>query len=120
MYLSLSPTVDDHKETKSLTLFTFALSMDVIKTLDAMPNGINVCHNLPHGERFDMDDCIRKFYVKQMGCLSPWESGPSLTNYPICQNISQHEGDFVKFYDYLSIKVFTRFFRIPENQEKYN
>ena len=96
MYLSLSPTVDDHKETKSLTTFTFALSLDVIKTLDTMQNGIKVCNNFPYRQLFDMDDCLRKFYVKQVGCLSPWESGPSLTTYPICQNISQHEGDFVK------------------------
>ena len=90
MFLSLPTTDSELGDPKSFTSFTYALSLEVIKMIDTS----ELCNNLPDGQLFDMDNCLRKFYVQQVGCLSPWEHRSSQTTYPLCQNSSQHEGIF--------------------------
>ena len=94
LWMDFSTTDWEPGKTKSITHFSIALSLQMVKRQVGVAS--NYCQNLPHDQPFDMDNCLGQFYAQRIGCLSPWETYTS-PEYPLCPNSSQHESTNFEF-----------------------
>ena len=76
---------------KHVSTTTLSLELDIVEYLNVEENN---CPPLPDtNKEFDLDRCLAQYYANNLGCMSPWESTPLITQFPICDTASQYTGN---------------------------